>query len=174
MSFAFLRLLCPALRTVLDGAGIGGRSLSDLVVGPVGRGHVAKADIACRLIRTAAEDGIDNLHGLRTDDGLLGAEAAVRVTGEPAAHGGAADIGARPGAVRVSEQTGSDVLRGRAAGSIAEGKCWPGINRIANDLGLSRSTVKRALTDLEKGGWLTRVPRSRENGSRTSNLYFLK
>ena len=62
-------------------------------------------------------------------------------------------------------------LRDRAD---TEGKCWPGINRIAADLGLSRSTVKRALGDLEKGGWLTRVPRSRENGSRTSNLYFLK
>lgn len=55
----------------------------------------------------------------------------------------------------------------------AEGKCWPGINRIANDLGLSRSTVKRALGDLEKGSWLTCVPRRRENGSRTSNFYFL-
>jgi len=62
-------------------------------------------------------------------------------------------------------------LRDRAD---AEGKCWPGINRIAADLGLSRSTVKRALTDLKKGGYLTQAPRHRENGSRTSNLYFLK
>ena len=49
--------------------------------------------------------------------------------------------------------------------SDAEGKCWPGIKTIATDLKLSRSTVKRALADLEK------THRFRENGSYTSNLY---
>ncbi len=61
-------------------------------------------------------------------------------------------------------------LRDRAD---AEGKCWPGVKRIAADLSLSRSTVKRALTDLEHAGFLTRQERRRENGSRTSNLYML-
>ena len=57
--------------------------------------------------------------------------------------------------------------------SDAEGKCWPGIKTIAADLGLSRSTVKRALSDLERSGYLERTSRFRENGSHTSNLYTL-
>lgn len=57
--------------------------------------------------------------------------------------------------------------------SDAEGKCWPGIKTIAADLGLSRSTVKRALTDLERLGYLKRQARHRENGSWTSNLYMI-
>lgn len=58
--------------------------------------------------------------------------------------------------------------------SDAEGKCWPGIKTIASDLMLSRSTVKRALADLERAGYLTKVSRYRSNGSSTSNLYTLK
>lgn len=53
----------------------------------------------------------------------------------------------------------------------AEGKCWPGIKRIASDLNLSQSTVKRALADLERRGYLKKLPRYRPNGSSTSNLY---
>lgn len=59
-------------------------------------------------------------------------------------------------------------LRDRAD---AEGKCWPGIKTIAGDLKLSRSTVKRAIADLERSGYLERTPRFRENGSYTSSLY---
>ena len=55
-----------------------------------------------------------------------------------------------------------------------EGKCWPGIRTMAQELGLSRSTVKRALDDLCKAGLLAREPRWRENGSLTSNLYRLR
>lgn len=55
--------------------------------------------------------------------------------------------------------------------SDAEGKCWPGIQTIAADLALSRSTVKRALTDLERLGYLKRQERHRANGGWTSNLY---
>ena len=58
-------------------------------------------------------------------------------------------------------------LRDRAD---AEGKCWPGIKTIAADLKLSRSTVKRALSDLERSGYLIKTHRYRENGSYTSNL----
>lgn len=50
---------------------------------------------------------------------------------------------------------------------------WPGIKTIAKDLNLSRSTVKRALTDLEQRGYLAKLPRYRPNGSNTSNLYTL-
>ena len=55
--------------------------------------------------------------------------------------------------------------------SDAESKCWPSLNTIAADLRLSRSTVKRAIADLEKAGYLQKDYRYRENGSHTSNLY---
>ena len=52
-----------------------------------------------------------------------------------------------------------------------EGQCWPAIRTIGTDLGLSRSTVKRALKELEQGKLLTRQGRKRENHGDTSNLY---
>ena len=61
-------------------------------------------------------------------------------------------------------------LRDRADSA---GSCWPGIKTIAKDLNLSRSTVKRALADLERRGYLQRILRYRDNGSSTSNLYFV-
>lgn len=54
-----------------------------------------------------------------------------------------------------------------------EGKCRPAIPIIARDLGMSRSTVKRALDDLIKSGYLKKEFRYRENGGHTSNLYIL-
>jgi len=56
----------------------------------------------------------------------------------------------------------------------ADRKCWPGIRRIAADLRLSRSTVKRALKELEQSGYLKRERRSRESGGDTSNLYIVR
>lgn len=52
--------------------------------------------------------------------------------------------------------------------------CWPSVRRIAEDLKLSRRTVQRALTDLERHGFLERTHRRRPNGSLTSNLYRVK
>ena len=52
-----------------------------------------------------------------------------------------------------------------------EGRCGPAIKAIALELGLSHSTVKRALDDLVRAGLLRKDPRWRENGSYTSNLY---
>ena len=52
-----------------------------------------------------------------------------------------------------------------------QGTCWPGIKTISRDLGLSRSTVKRALDDLCGAGLVVKESRWRENGSLTSNLY---
>ena len=46
--------------------------------------------------------------------------------------------------------------------------------RIAEDVKLSRRTVQRALTDLERHGFLERTHRRRPNGSLTSNLYRVK
>ena len=58
--------------------------------------------------------------------------------------------------------------------SGSTGSCWPGIKTIAKDLNLSRSTVKRALGELEQHGYLERLPRYRPNGSSTSNLYTVR
>jgi len=52
-----------------------------------------------------------------------------------------------------------------------DGYCFPGINTIARDLSISRSTVKRAIHDLEQHGWLERTQRYRENGGKSSMLY---
>ena len=54
------------------------------------------------------------------------------------------------------------------------GTCWPGINTIAKDLHLSRSTVKRAIADLTAHGYLKKEPQLRENGSSSSNLYSIE
>ena len=51
------------------------------------------------------------------------------------------------------------------------GGCWPAIGTIAKDLQLSRSTVKRALGDLTRRGFIKKEPCYRENGSNSSNLY---
>ena len=58
--------------------------------------------------------------------------------------------------------------------SVSKGECWPGIKTIAVDLGLSKSTVKRAISDLEKHGYIEKEYRYRDNGSLTSNLYRVK
>lgn len=52
-----------------------------------------------------------------------------------------------------------------------DGVCWPGIRTIGADLKLSRSTVQRALRELQRGGWIAVEPRHRENGSSSSNRY---
>ncbi|WP_034145276.1 helix-turn-helix domain-containing protein [Desulfosporosinus sp. BICA1-9] len=54
-----------------------------------------------------------------------------------------------------------------------EGKCYPAIGTIAKELKLSRSTVKRAIADLEKSGRLRKEQRWRENGGKSSNLYYV-
>lgn len=61
-------------------------------------------------------------------------------------------------------------LRDRAD---VQGRCWPAIRTIGRELGISRSTVKRALDDLVKSGYLKKEPRYRENGSKSSSLYTL-
>ena len=53
-------------------------------------------------------------------------------------------------------------------------QCYPSISTISNDLKLSRSTVKRAITDLVKAGCLSKEKRWRDNGGKSSNIYSLK
>lgn len=54
------------------------------------------------------------------------------------------------------------------------GRCYPAIGTIAKELKLSRSTVKRAITDLEKSSRLSKEQRWRESGGKSSNLYHIK
>ena len=51
--------------------------------------------------------------------------------------------------------------------------CYPSISTIAAQLHISISTVKRAMKELEQGGYLRRDTRWRENGGQSSNLYTL-
>lgn len=55
--------------------------------------------------------------------------------------------------------------------SRKEGIAWPSVTTIAEDLSLSRSTVKRALRDLESAGLIQKELRPRKNGSYRSNAY---
>nr|WP_308545478.1 helix-turn-helix domain-containing protein [uncultured Lachnoclostridium sp.] len=57
--------------------------------------------------------------------------------------------------------------------SNKDGKCWPAVKTIAKDTSLSVSTVKRAIADLVRYGFLTKESRYRENGSYTSNQYYV-
>ena len=55
-----------------------------------------------------------------------------------------------------------------------DNKCFPAIGTIAKELKLSRRTIIRAIDDLEKGGFLTKDQRWRENGGKSSLLYYVK
>ena len=61
-------------------------------------------------------------------------------------------------------------LRDRSDG---EGACWPSIGTIARELSLSRSTVQRAIQDLQEQGYLETHQRWRENGGKSSLLFRL-
>ena len=51
------------------------------------------------------------------------------------------------------------------------GECWPAIPTIAKELKLSQSTVRRALDDLRKEGFLETEQRYRPNGGKSSLLF---
>lgn len=53
-------------------------------------------------------------------------------------------------------------------------KCFPSVKTISEDLSFSKSTVFRALNDLEKAGLIKRRERYRTSGGRSSNLYLIK
>ena len=55
----------------------------------------------------------------------------------------------------------------------SERKTWPGIKRIAADLSISRSTVKRVIKDLINAGYIRKETAYRDNGSHTSNRYYI-
>jgi len=53
------------------------------------------------------------------------------------------------------------------------GECWPSRQTLANDAGVSLSTVKRALHALVKYGAIEVHPRNDPAGDSTSNLYVM-
>ncbi len=55
----------------------------------------------------------------------------------------------------------------------ADGQCWPSERKIALDLSLSKSTVKRAIADLKKHGYIKSELRYRKNGANSSLLYIV-
>lgn len=64
--------------------------------------------------------------------------------------------------------------RGHTPLLTASGKCYPAIGTITRDLKLPRSTVKRTTADLVKSGHLCREQRWRENGGKSSCMYYLR
>lgn len=54
------------------------------------------------------------------------------------------------------------------------GECWPAIPTIAKELKLSQSTVRRALKDLRKAGFISTEQRYREKGGKSSLLYKIR
>ena len=54
-----------------------------------------------------------------------------------------------------------------------ERKAWPSVRRIARDISVSEKTVRRAIRDLEKAGMIRKEHAYRENGSFSSNRYYL-
>lgn len=53
----------------------------------------------------------------------------------------------------------------------ADNVAWPGLNTIARELSMSRSSVRRAIQELEKIGLVRKEAHYRANGSATSNRY---
>ncbi len=62
-------------------------------------------------------------------------------------------------------------LRDRAG---KDGSCYPAVSTIATDLKMSKSTVKRALSDLEKAQYIRHERRYRQSGGNSTNLYFVE
>ena len=130
---------------------------------PLSRGMFEYEDYAAEPTRTNASEFItraleDNYNQIAKKDNYL------------------KYIATRPRAQRVGSHglfTGEEdqLVLAQVAEAVAAhpGNVWLPI--IALELGLSRSTVKRALDDLCKTGLLQKYPRWRENGSLTSNLY---
>ncbi len=54
------------------------------------------------------------------------------------------------------------------------GECWPSLNKMASELKLSRSTIRRALKDLREVKLVTTRQRYRANGGKSSLCYTIK
>ena len=52
--------------------------------------------------------------------------------------------------------------------------CYPSMKTIAKDLHISLASVKRSINELEKNSYIRKENRFRDNGGKSSNLYFIK
>ena len=52
--------------------------------------------------------------------------------------------------------------------------CYPSMKTIAKDLHLSLASVKRSIQELERGAYIKKKNRFRDNGGKSSNLYFIE
>ena len=55
----------------------------------------------------------------------------------------------------------------------SDGICWPSERRIAKDLSLSKSTVKRAIRDLKLHGYIRTEQRYRKSGGKSSLMFMI-
>ena len=53
----------------------------------------------------------------------------------------------------------------------SDGQCWPSERKIAMDLSISKSTVKRAIADLVEHRYITVEQRYRKSGAKSSLLF---
>lgn len=53
-----------------------------------------------------------------------------------------------------------------------DGKCWPSLNRLADDTSMSRSTIQLAIKGLEAAGML-RIEQQNQGGVKLPNHYYL-
>ena len=52
--------------------------------------------------------------------------------------------------------------------------CYPSMKTIAKDLHLSLASVKRSIQELERSAYIKKENRFRDNGEKSSNLYFIE
>ena len=52
--------------------------------------------------------------------------------------------------------------------------CYPSMKTIARDLHISLASVKRSINELEKNFYIRKENRFRNNGGKSSNLYFIE
>ena len=55
----------------------------------------------------------------------------------------------------------------------AKGECWPSIRKIAQVLGVSKNTVKKAIRGLEQRMLITVTRRKSDHGDQDTNLYII-
>ena len=55
-----------------------------------------------------------------------------------------------------------------------KGECWPSVKTMAEELKMSKSTIRRAIKDLRKEGLIETEQRYRKNGGKSSLCYKLK
>ena len=55
-----------------------------------------------------------------------------------------------------------------------DGYCWPGLGSLAEQSHMTKPGVSKALHRLETAGWLRIIQRHRDNGSQTTNGYYVQ